>query len=102
MNKQTFSQEVRENMSFVFNGYCSFEGCLEKAVDGHHKLPNTKVNQRKFPLFLQSPINFAPGCRKHHQDGKLDKITEKEAEVYEWWLEKLIGEEKLNFMENIL
>jgi len=85
---KTFSQEIRKQMSEAFNGSC--QNCLEKAHDCHHKLPNIKINQNKFPLFLQSPMNLQPLCRTCHDRYNFHSITEKEAAVYEQWLKNII------------
>jgi hypothetical protein len=90
---KTFSQETREQVSEAFNGFCSVEDCFADAVDHHHKLSNTKYYQEKFPLFLQSPFNCAPVCRFHHDNNSQHpelKINEKQAEVYEEFLETLV------------
>ncbi len=89
----TFSQETRRQVAEAFNGFCSVMGCFENAVDFHHKCPNTKYYQEKFPLFLQSPINCAPVCRNHHDNSSPCyelHIREEMAEVYETYLNNLL------------
>lgn len=89
---ETFSQETRREVAEAFNGYCCVKDCLSMAVDHHHKLPNSKYCQEKFPLFLQSVLNDAPVCRYHHdnssQHGELN-IRDEVAEVYENYLKKI-------------
>ncbi|MFA5048567.1 MAG: hypothetical protein WC516_06105 [Patescibacteria group bacterium] len=89
---QTFSQEIREQLYKANRGYCSIPGCTNKAKECHHILHNTLVNQKKFPLFLQSPFNCAILCRDCHMKYSTFswlKITEKQAEVYESYLKGL-------------
>jgi hypothetical protein len=84
-----FPIRQQEEMHEAFNGFCAFPGCVEKVSEFHHKLPNTKVNRSKFPLFLSSPFNMWPCCRKHHVDGNRPKIRDEEAAIYERFLEGL-------------
>lgn len=94
--KQNFSEHTRKLASKLNNGYCMIPGCREKAVDFHHRFPNTIYNNKCYPLFMQSIFNLAILCRKHHDDyGSFPwlKISEQQAEIYELWLE--------NFKEEI-
>jgi len=85
---ETFSQEVRMAMFDVQNGYCAHEGCYNKITSFHHKLPNYKRYQKKFPLFLNSPFNCVGLCQEcHDQYPHLYRVTDKLAEVYERFLE---------------
>ena len=89
----TFSQETRREVAEAYNGFCCVGDCYNEGIDHHHKLPNTKYNQEKFPLFLQSPFNDAFCCRFHHENNSQHselKITEQQAEVFEEFLETLI------------
>lgn len=89
---QTFSQEIREGLFNAFHGFCSIPDCHNQALEMHHVLPNTKRNQKKFPLFLQSPFNCCPICKSCHEKYSIFewlKITEKQAEVYEKYLKGL-------------
>ena len=63
-------------------------------MDIHHRLHNTKPNRKLFPLFIQSPMNGVGTCRDDHDSGAIEvfKITEKEARMYEEWLEEKIRE----------
>jgi hypothetical protein len=82
-----FSVEVQRNILECQNGRCKAEGCYEPISDFHHKLPQTKVNIRLFPLFIHSPFNCAGLCRNEHTNNShLYKVTIQEAEVYELWL----------------
>jgi len=84
--KPNFTNEVKTLMLNASNGYCQCNpACLKKVSDFHHKLSNTKVNQKKFPLFLQSPFNCCPISRNCHIN-RAPKIRESLAMSYEKWL----------------
>lgn len=85
----TFSTEIREAIYGFTHGYCQIPNCTNEATELHHRLPNTISNQKKFPLFLQSPFNAFLICKHHHENYSLFKwlkITEKQAEIYEKYL----------------
>lgn len=86
---KTFSGEVRQDMLLASNGYCQCsEKCLLTVMEFDHIVPNTKANNKLFPLFLHSPFNCRPinrGC--HMQKGK-SSITLGQAKVYEEYLKK--------------
>ena len=88
MKEKTFSREVKMAIAEAYSGYCA--NCHLPATDFHHRIHNTKGNRKKFPLFIQSPMNCVPLCRKCHDQyhWKFD-IPERVAEVYEKWLEEL-------------
>lgn len=88
---KTFSPRTREMMLRVSNGkcQCSFE-CVKQVTEFHHKLPNTKVNQKLFPLFLQSPFNCLPINNDCHMSKPKIKVSESEATVFEEFLKDLI------------
>ena len=86
--KPNFSEEVRESKLEVYSGMCCIDGCLKRAQDFDHGLPNTKANNKLFPLFMQSPFNCFPICREHHED-KAIKITYRLVAVYETYLRKI-------------
>jgi len=89
--RPNFSEGVRQGIYAAQNGFCAVDGCLERIVDIHHRLSNTKVNQKLFPLFLQSPFNGEGICRGHHQGPEKEqfKITEQQARMYEEYLQKI-------------
>jgi len=83
-----FPDEVKRAVYEAQNGYC--KGCLNRIHSIHHKLHDTAYNRKKFPLFINSPMNAVGLCYKCHRDrSHLYRVTEKEAEVYEEWLRKL-------------
>lgn len=89
--KKTFSQSTRLNVFEAWNGYCCVQDCMNKATEAHHALPNTKLNNKLFPLFIHSAFNLKPVCRYHHENYTMFpelKITIKLAEVYEMELKK--------------
>lgn len=84
-SKDTFSQEVREAIYNSQNGYSL--GTLEKIDEFHHRVPNTKANRKRFPLFLQSPFNCSGLSRAEHtNDSHKYKISLQLAQIYEDWL----------------
>lgn len=84
----TFSNETKRAVFEAQNGI-SKEG-LEPITDFHHKLPNTKANRRRFPLFIHSPFNCVGLSRGTHTNkSHLYRVTIKEAEMYEKFLEEM-------------
>lgn len=83
-----FPEEVRCEIHEAQNGYGKLS--LDKIDDFHHRLPNSKENRKKFPLFLNSVFNCFGLSRKVHDSGAIHqdvvKVTEKEAMLYETWL----------------
>ena len=87
---KTFSRETREAMLEAYNGYSVLS--FDKAIEFHHRVPNTKPNQRRFPNFLQSVFNCAPLSRRDHIERKHElDIPIKVADAYEETLRKLSG-----------
>lgn len=85
MTKPNFSEDVRREVLEDNYYICQYCG-QDKIHDPHHRLPNTKYNQKKFPKFLQSRANCAGLCRKCHESGKIKKIykiTDEEARKME-------------------
>lgn len=90
----TFSQEVRDLILNAYNYYCCVDGCVNRAEEIHHALHNTKLNQKKYPLFIQSIFNARPICKSCHErysqfKGQLE-VTEKQADAYEKYLKSLL------------
>ena len=87
--KQTFSEETKKLALDIGNGFCQCEWvCVKKATEFHHMLPNTKPNQKLFPLFLQSIFNCCPINHDCHMTNPKVKISANQASFYETWLEK--------------
>ena len=94
--KKGLPLEVKMEMSDAYCGFCCVKGCVNKIHSHHHKLPQTNYNQKKFPLFINSPFNDAPLCEFHHQHCRKYSelnIDENVAEVYEAYLEKIRNNE---------
>lgn len=87
------TREVYDMVMDCYGGMCA--ECLSRnSVEIHHKLANTKVNRRKYPLFLNSPFNLvclcgnmANGC--HEKFKHKYKVVDREADLYECYLEEL-------------
>ena len=93
---KTFSDKTRTMMLVASNGYCQCsKNCTKLADQAHHKLSNTKVNQRLYPLFLQSPFNCAMLNHDCHISKPLPRIRECEVIVYEEYLQDLLQMQKL-------
>ena len=88
--KDTFSLKTRKAMFDASHGFCQCSTeCMEKATDFHHRFPNTKVNRKKYPLFIQSPMNCQCLGRHCHQYAR--HISEDLVQVYEEYLNSLTG-----------
>src|SRR3990172_6959772 len=91
--KDKFSDEVRELALEMSSGYCQCsDDCSHMANEFHHKLSNTKVNQKKFPLFLQSIFNACPISRDCHATKPLPRVSERVALCYERYLNSLVNQ----------
>lgn len=83
--KPNFSEDVRREVLEDNYYICQYCG-QDKIFDFHHRLRNSKANQRKYPKFLQSRANCAGLCRKCHESGKIRRIynvTEEYAQIRE-------------------
>jgi len=90
MKIDTFSNKVKQSIIDSQNGFCAERDCISKIHSIHHKLPNTKANRNRFPLFIHSPMNAAGLCAGCHANkpGR-HRIAEKQAEMYEGYLQEL-------------
>ena len=85
-----FSEEVKRMICIAQNYYCAEEGCLEQIHSVHHKLHDIEYNRKRFPLFIHSPFNgVGLCCNGHTNNSHLFRITEKEAQMYEDYLQGL-------------
>lgn len=92
-----FPKELKIQIAEAHNGYCAHEKCHRKVHSIHHRVPNTKANQKLFPLFLQSPFNAVPLCEYCHREfAHFYKISYKVAELFEQWLNWKILNTPLN------
>jgi hypothetical protein len=88
----TFSQKVRELALRMSHGRCQCSpSCIKPVTEFHHKMANTKVNQRLYPIFLQSIFNCCAIAHSCHMEGRGPKIRDNEASAYEEYLEQLKG-----------
>lgn len=87
--RPNFSDETKEEILENCNWLCVY--CSKRRVtDFHHCKKNSKVNQKKYPLFLQSKHNAASLCRECHESGSVVKFYRiSDIEAQEW-------EDKLN------
>ena len=85
---KTFSQEIKEAMGDASAGICQCSKlCGKPAEQAHHIVPNTKVNRKLYPLFIQSPFNLAWMNSVCHLNKSLpEKPNEKTIKVYEDYL----------------
>ena len=87
---KTFSGDVREAILESYNYFCCVRGCTTPADEIHHALHNTELNNKKYPLFINSIFNARPVCKSCHDNYALHKaeleINEKQAKVYEEYL----------------
>lgn len=89
--RRTFSQDIRERESEAHSGYCRVKGCWQKIHSFHHRLANTIINNKHFPMFMQSQFNCAGVCEPHHIHNAAVaglNISFREAVAYEQYLEK--------------
>ena len=86
---KTFSDEVRVSMLEASYGYCQCtKHCGRTAEQAHHIVPNTKVNRKLYPLFIQSPFNLRYLNHICHLNKPLpEKPNETTLKVYEEYLQ---------------
>lgn len=85
------NHKTRELAFNLGHGYCMCsKGCTKRATEIHHKLPNTKPNKSKFPLFIESIFNLCPINNCCHLNGIIPKIGWHEAAIYEEWLRNYV------------
>ncbi len=61
-----FSEDLKNKVLDIYGGFCANFNCTNMATEFHHIVPNTEVNQKLYPLFLQSPFNCYPICHDCH------------------------------------
>ena len=89
----SFPIETQRAVSKAQNGYCKVKNCFALIHSIHHRLWDTKVNRKLYPLFIDSPMNGVGLCFAHHSGPEKEqfKITDGEAKLYEVWLSKKIN-----------
>jgi len=81
------NRKTRELAFQLASGYCMCsKKCTQLATEIHHKLPNTKVNKKKYPLFVKSIFNLCPINHDCHMTKPLPTISDWQAQIYENWL----------------
>ena len=89
---KTFDKQLKEDMFEAVGYRCCVRPTLE-ATQAHHIVPNTKINQRRWPLYLQSPMNLMPINHDIHMSAPLPTPpSDRVLDIYERWLSKLKGE----------
>lgn len=92
---KTFDRDVRELARKAANGYCVGEGCQNKGVEFHHRVPNTLSNNRNYPHLLHSIFNCAFVCRDCHANRTYQfRIAPSMALAYELYLKGVLGDKK--------
>jgi hypothetical protein len=87
---KTFSDKTRSMMLVASNGYCQIKNCYNKVTEFHHIVANTEVNQRLYPLYLQSPFNCFAICNDCHMTKPLPvRPPEHAVACYEEYLQDL-------------
>ena len=84
MTSVTFSKEVREDVLEMQNYVCKL--CYDRIDDFHHKLSNSKGNQKLYPLYTNSIFNCVGLCRGCHDSKDIHihfKVSIPEAIAYE-------------------
>lgn len=89
--RKTFSFLVREQALERTNHMCQMN-CGNRAFDFHHGVENTKLHNKKWPLFVQSEYNCYPVCRDCHTPGILKQFRRTEIQCDE--IEKQLQQEK--------
>lgn len=70
---KTFRKEIRASVKSAYAGRCATDGCLHLSTEAHHIVPNTKINNERWPIYIQSPMNMIPLCYECHHNKPLPK-----------------------------
>jgi len=86
---KTFDKQLREDMFEAVGYRCSISPTLQ-ADQCHHIKPNTKINNKRWPLYLQSPMNLMPINHDIHMSEPLPTPpSDRVLDIYEKWLQEL-------------
>jgi 5-methylcytosine-specific restriction endonuclease McrA len=78
----------------AYNYVCANKGCFNRVEHFHHIIPNTEVNNKLYPLYLQSPFNCYPICSTCHLNKPLPiKPPERLIILFEEWLSEVKSKE---------
>ena len=81
-----FPENIKLAIILAQSGLCAVEGCKNVFVDFHHCEPNSKTNNKLYPLFIPSIFNCKGLCTKHHTNYAQWNITDALCRAYEEWL----------------
>ena len=85
-----FPEHVIRAVYNAQGGLCAVEGCNHKIVDYHHRKPNSRTNNKLYPLFIPSIFNCKGLCTKHHTNYAQWNITDALCRAYEEGLERFM------------
>jgi len=85
-----FSDEIMHAVFDAQNGMCAATGCYNPIKDFHHCKPNTKTNNKLYPLFVPSIFNCKGVCIGHHTNYAIWNITDALCRAYETYLRKFM------------
>jgi 5-methylcytosine-specific restriction endonuclease McrA len=83
-------QELRDKIFATTGYFCGMEGCSELAEHIHHIVPDTKINNKRWGLYIQSPMNLMAICSTCHLNKPLPpKPNQWKLDLYEEFLNEL-------------
>jgi len=85
-----FPEHVKLAVMDAQHGKCAERDCYGKIVDFHHCKPNSKINNKLYPLFIPSIFNCKGCCRWHREHYAQWNITDALCGTYEEWLERFM------------
>ena len=86
-------QDLKEKLFDAYNWFCAMPGCLNRADDMHHVVPQTEVNRKLYPHYIDSPFNLLPICNVCHMNKPLPgKPGERLIILYETYLASLMSQ----------
>jgi len=82
-----FDPKTKEIMLEAYSWMCAMPGCFERVEHFHHVVPDTKINNKRWPLYIQSPFNCFPICSTCHMNKPLPvKPSERLIQLFEDYL----------------
>lgn len=87
---KSFDLETRMGMFSANGNRCGIDP-TKPATQAHHIKPNTKINRKRWPLFIQSPFNLMPIHHDAHMTKPLPTPpSDLVCDEYEKYLRKLL------------